>query len=103
MGVKVAFHEAGTVLDVGAVAGSGGVAETGLGVAIPPTGLRRDNGRDIVFVVGNDGTVERRAVNVESQNDNEVIITSGIASGERIVVEGPANLADGDTVTEVRS
>ncbi len=103
MGVKVAFHEAGAVPDPAAVGGSEGSSGTGLGVAIPPAGLRRDGGRDVVFVVTSDGTVERRAVNVESQNDQEVIITSGIASGERIVVEGPADLADGDAVTEVRS
>ena len=103
MGVKVALHEAGVVPDPPAVAGSAGSSATGLGVAIPAAGLRRDGGRDVVFVVNSDDTVERRAVNVGSQNDTEVIITSGIVSGERIVVEGPADLADGDAVTEVRS
>ena len=103
MGVKVAFHEAGSVPDPAAVAGYESSSGAGLGVVIPAAGLRRDDGRDVVFVVTGDGTVERRAVNVGSQNDQEIIIISGVASGERVVVEGPADLADGDAVTEVRS
>jgi hypothetical protein len=46
------------------------------------------------------GIIERRAVNVGSENDNEVVIVSGLTSGERVVIEGPAELADGDAVTE---
>jgi len=103
MGVKVAFYEAGEVPDPAAVAGSAGSPGTGLGVAIPAAGRRRENGRDVVFVVTSDGTVERRAVTVGSENDQEIIIISGIASGERIVIEGPADLADGDAVTEAGS
>jgi len=94
MGVKVAFREAGVL--PAPVAGS---AAGGLGVAIPPGALRRDNGRDVVFVVSN-GVAERRAVNVGSENQNEVVIVSGLAPGERVVIEGPAELADGDAVTE---
>ena len=100
MGVKVAFHEAG---EAPARTGARGSLSTGIGVAIPPAALRRDDGREIVFVVTILGTVERRAVSVGSENENEVIITSGVSSGERIVVEGPAGLADGDAVTEVNS
>ena len=103
MGVKVAFYEAGEVPDPAAVAGSAGSPGTGLGVAIPAAGRRRENGRDVVFVVTSDGTVERRAVTVGSENDQEIIIISGIASGERVVIEGPADLADGDAVTEAGS
>jgi RND family efflux transporter MFP subunit len=90
MGVKVAFREAGAVEQ-----GGGG----SLGVTIPPAALRRDNGRDVVFVLRN-GTVERRAVSVGAESANEVVIVSGLSSGERVVVEGPAELADGDAVVE---
>lgn len=97
MGVKVAFRETG--IEPPPAEGSGGSAGSGIGVVIPPQALRRDNGRDVVFVVSN-GTVERRAVNIGSENRNEVVIVSGLSPGERIVVEGPADLADGDAVTE---
>jgi len=91
MGVKVAFREAGAI--------EPSAASTAVGVIVPPAALRRDNGRDIVLVVSG-GRIERRAVSVGSENDNEVVIVSGLTSGERIVIEGPAELADGDAVTE---
>lgn len=99
MGVKVAFREAGIEPTQATVEASGGSAGGGIGVVVPPEALRRDNGRDVVFVVSN-GVVERRAVSVGSENRNQVVIVSGLSPGERIVVEGPADLADGDTVTE---
>ncbi len=111
MGVKVAFREAGIEPRTATLEGSGGSASSGIGVVVPTAAIRRehggessgddsgDNGRDVVFVVSN-GTVERRAVTIGSENRNEVVIVSGLSPGERIVVEGPADLADGDTVTE---
>lgn len=94
MGVKVAFQEAGAV-EAGTVQTGGGS-----GVAIPAAALRRDDGRDVVFVV-RDGAAERRAVNVGSENETEVMIVSGLDPGERVVVEGPSDLTDGAAVTEV--
>jgi len=94
MGVKVAFRDAGTISEPGAASGS-------MGIVVPATALRRDNARDVVFVAAN-GRAERRAVNVGSQNENEVVITSGLTAGERVVVEGPAELADGDAIEEAR-
>jgi multidrug efflux pump subunit AcrA (membrane-fusion protein) len=102
MGVKVAFREAGIEPPPATVEGSGGSAGSGIGAVVPPEALRRDNGRDVVFVVIN-GAVERRAVTVGSENQDEVVIVSGLSPGERVVVEGPADLADGDAVTEATS
>ena len=94
MGVKVAFHDAGTISEPGAASGPARVV-------VPATALRRDTGRDVVFVAAN-GIAERRAVNVGSQDENEVVIISGLTAGERVVVEGPAELADGDAIEEAR-
>jgi len=33
----------------------------------------------------------------------DVVITTGLAAGERIVIEAPAELADGATVTDKKS
>ncbi len=93
MGVKVAFRDAGTIEPT---QGAGNI-----GVVVPPAALRRDAGRDVVFVVGA-GVVERRAVTIGNQTDNEATIVSGLSPGERVVVEGPEDLADGDAVTEAR-
>ncbi len=89
MSVKVGFR--GTE-----EAGSAG----GRVVLVPQAALRRQDGRDIVFVV-RDGRAERRAVSVAATNAGESEIGSGLAGGERVVVAGPAELADGTAVKEV--
>ncbi len=98
MGVKVAFREGGpqaTVLDP-RVEG----AALRNGFAVPAAAVRRDNGQDVVFVV-RDGIVERRAVGIGSMANGEATIISGLAPGDRVVVDGPDELMDGDAVTEV--
>jgi RND family efflux transporter MFP subunit len=87
MGVKVAFQE---------IADS---VSSPPGVAIPGSALRRQDGRDVVFVV-NDGVLERRAVAVGDRSGADVLLLSGLSAGERIVVEGPADMVQGNTVKE---
>jgi len=90
MGVKVAFLESG-----------GEQASTaGSRVRVPRAALRRDGDRDVVFVVTN-GTVERRAVRLAAAgpaSGAQVELLAGLVGGERVVVEGPEDLADGDAV-----
>ena len=71
------------------------------GIVIPTTALRRDNGRDVVFVASA-GVAQRRAVNIGSQNEEEAVIIAGLTAGEWVVVEGPEELADGDAIEEAR-
>jgi RND family efflux transporter MFP subunit len=87
MGVKVAFQ------------GDEVEQASGSAVRIPEKAIKRDDGRDVVFVVQGD-RVERRAVSVGLSEDEEALVLSGITPGERVVVEGPADLADGDRVEE---
>jgi HlyD family secretion protein len=87
-----------------------GVKVTFMGVAPPPearprprlmlprTALRQDNGQTIVFVVKGDAA-ERRAVRVGSAPGDQVEVVSGVAAGERVVVDGPADLSDGRKLT----
>jgi len=89
MGVKVAFREE--------------VQEQGRrrAVFIPREALRKDEGRDVVFIVSGE-RVERRAVTVGvDAGGEEALVLAGVAAGERVVVEAPADLVDGDEV-EVR-
>jgi len=60
---------------------------------IPATALIRKNGRDWVFVEVEQWTFERRAVKVDCQRDQTVVV-SGLNIGERVVVTGGALLAD---------
>jgi len=66
-------------------------------VAIPRDALRRDGGTDVVFVVTGD-RVERRAVRLDASEGDIAQITAGVEGGERVVVQGPSDLVDGDEV-----
>jgi RND family efflux transporter MFP subunit len=87
MSVKVAFQSTGKS------------SPARQNITIPLAALHRNDGHDIVWVV-RDGQVERRAVTVGSRRDSNAAIAAGLTGGERIVVEGPGNLTEGDPVTE---
>ena len=90
MSVKVAFREA---------EGSGPAA--GRTVLVPKNALREQDGRDVVLVVQS-GRVERRAVTVGQKLADEVVVSAGVAAGERVIVDGPKGLQDGAAVSEKR-
>ncbi|MBW8876013.1 MAG: efflux RND transporter periplasmic adaptor subunit [Acidobacteria bacterium] len=66
-------------------------------LVIPRAAVRRVGDKDVVFVV-KEGAVERRAIGLAAAPGDEAVVLSGLAAGERVVVEGPANLKDGDKV-----
>ena len=86
MGVKVAFQ-----------------AEPGADVAarprllVPERALRREKDAGVVFVLRND-RVERRAVAVGGSSAGSVEVASGVHAGDTVVLDPPADLADGSRV-----
>jgi RND family efflux transporter MFP subunit len=66
-------------------------------VLLPKTAIRTADGRKIVFVLRED-RVERRAVSVGLEQGDQVEVLSGVSAGERVVIDGPATLKDGDKV-----
>lgn len=58
---------------------------------------RAEGARAIVFVVRGD-RIERRAVTLGGERGGDVEVLSGLADGERVVVDGPITLRDGDPV-----
>ncbi|HEX7705120.1 MAG TPA: efflux RND transporter periplasmic adaptor subunit [Thermoanaerobaculia bacterium] len=66
-------------------------------VAVPRTAVRREGEQDLVFVV-RDGNLERRAVRVAGSEGDQSRLASGVAAGEQVVIEGPAELRDGQPV-----
>lgn len=92
MSIKVAFRE-------NTAATPAGTTPAPRGVIVPQSALRSSDGRDIVFVFKN-GRAERRAVAVARTQDSETLVSSGLAAGEKIIVDAPATLADGAAVTE---
>jgi HlyD family secretion protein len=65
---------------------------------VPKTSVRSAEGREVVFVV-HDNRLERRAVKTTAASGDQVEIVSGLTAGEQIVVDGPADMKDGDRVT----
>lgn len=92
MGVKVSFLEAASE------AGQQGPEARAM---LPAGAVRRDGDRTFVWVVAGD-RVERRAVSLGRTLSGEVEVLAGVSPGERVVVEGPGDLADGGRV-EIRS
>ena len=89
MGVKVAFR---------ANDATGGGTRA---VAIPKTAVRKEEGRDTVVVVSN-GRVERRAVTLGVSKNDESIVLAGLAAGEKVIIESPRPLKDGEKIRELR-
>ena len=90
MGVNVAFLEAGPPPEAP-------VADAAPRLWVPSAALRRDSGAQVVFVARGD-MVERRAVTTGLEDGGDVEVLAGVSAGERVVVEGPPALADGDRV-----
>ena len=90
MGVKVAFQDAEP---------DGGVGPAASGVAVPAAAVRRQQDRDYVFVV-RDGIAERRAVAAGQERNGTILVESGLAPGEIVVIEAASELTDGAAVRE---
>jgi len=66
-------------------------------IAVPKSAIRTVDGKSVVFVLRED-RIERRAVSAGVQDGDQVDVLSGLTSGERVVVDGPQTLKDGDRV-----
>jgi len=87
--VKVAFQ----------TAGEGKAVERR--IMVPKTAVRQRDGRDVVWLVRN-GRIEPRGVAVSATQGDEVTIAAGLNGGERVVLDGAANLSEGARVTEAK-
>jgi HlyD family secretion protein len=89
MGVKVAFQ------------GGEQTAAVSRGITIPKGSVRKKNGRDFVWIIQK-GRAEERAVTVGNPRGDEITVQSGLAAGEKVVVEGAEKLTEGDAVQEAK-
>ena len=88
MGVKVSFLREEEAPRAAAAAPT---------VSVPKAAVKTDNGSTVVFVLKQD-RVERRAVRAGLETGDEVEVLSGLTPGERVVVDAPPQLKDGDRV-----
>jgi RND family efflux transporter MFP subunit len=89
MGVKVSFRDSASRKPA--------AASEGPRLVMPKAAARAEGSGSIVFVVRG-GRVERRAVTLGSERGGDVEVLSGLADGERVIVDGPITLRDGDAV-----
>lgn len=87
MGVKVAFLE------------EEGPGETRRSVRVPRSAVRGGMGSEFVWVVV-DEALERRAIRLAAGGADPAEVVAGLVAGERVVIEGPADLAAGARVIE---
>jgi RND family efflux transporter MFP subunit len=64
---------------------------------IPQSAVRDDAGKKVVFLVKDD-RIERRAVTLGSTRGSDTEVAAGLAIGDTVVVNGPADLRDGQSV-----
>jgi len=64
---------------------------------VPQSAVHDENGKKIVFLVKGDKT-ERRAVTIGGNRGSDSEVIAGITAGDTVVINGPANLHDGQSV-----
>ena len=69
-------------------------------LVIPEEALVPEQARQYVYVVGNE-RVAKREVRIGRREPGRVEVVSGVAEGERVVVEGTLKLRDGAAVREI--
>lgn len=67
-------------------------------VTVPQDAVMQGPNGSYVYVLGNDDTAQRRAVQVAATQDGVAVISRGLQPGERIVTEGQYRLTDGAKV-----
>jgi len=88
MGIKVTFLGAEQKKAAGADAAT---------ILIPRSAVHDENGKNIVFLVKDDKT-ERRAVTLGGSRGSDTEVLAGVSIGDAVVVKGPENLRDGQSV-----
>ena len=93
MGAKVAFQDEAIEAAPSSASGSSGVV-------VPRGALIKKDGREYVLLLVN-GQVERRAIATAGERGKEILVTSGLSGGDKVIINAPAGLEAGARVKEV--
>ena len=75
--------------------------ENVLALLVPEQAIVPERSKQFVFVVGEDGVVERREVRTGRRKPGVVEIIEGLAAGEMVISEGTQKARPGQTVTVI--
>ncbi|HEX3119416.1 MAG TPA: hypothetical protein VHP80_10010, partial [Candidatus Acidoferrum sp.] len=64
---------------------------------VPQSAIHDDAGKEVVFLV-KDAKLERRAVTLGENRGSDTEIMGGLVAGDAVVVAGPTDLRDGQSV-----
>jgi membrane fusion protein (multidrug efflux system) len=73
----------------------GVVEERPNAVLVPQRAVMDQQGTKVVYVVGSDNKVVMKPVTLDERIDDSTIVTAGLASGERVIVEGMQKVRPG--------
>jgi multidrug efflux system membrane fusion protein len=68
-------------------------------IVVPATAVQASQQGQYVYVVKPDRTVDMRAVSVDRQQGDDVVIARGLSGGEEIVTDGQLRLSPGVRIT----
>jgi multidrug efflux system membrane fusion protein len=97
--LKAEFPNAGVALWPGQFVNVRLLIDTLKGVVTIPTGaVQRGPNGTFVYVIKDDNTASMRPIVVQKQDENQTVVKSGLAAGERVVTTGFVRLTDGSKV-----
>jgi RND family efflux transporter MFP subunit len=99
--VRFALADAPADLPLGLSASVRFAQEKTESLTVPLAAILQQGERAAVWVVGADGAVSRRALEIERYVDAGAVVKSGLVVGETIVAAGAFKLADGEKVRAV--
>lgn len=67
-------------------------------LVVPPAAVQIGQNGSYVFVIKDDNTAETRPVTVDRTVAGRVVISNGLAAGEKVVIDGQLRLSDGTRV-----
>jgi RND family efflux transporter MFP subunit len=74
------------------------LAGTTIAPLLPESAILSDNAGSYVYIVGKDNKVARRNIKTGTITGNGIVVTDGLAGGERVVLRAGAFVSDGETV-----
>jgi len=66
---------------------------------LPESAIQSDNAGSFVYIVGKDDKVARRNIKTGTITDNGIVVTEGLAGGERVILRAGAFVSTGETVS----
>ena len=69
------------------------------GVVLPAKAVHQENGNSFVYI-NQSGVARKVQVNVSDRQGKKARVTTGLTSGQRVIIDAPEGLVDGVKVDE---